>query len=230
MDDPVSEIESVILSLTTTPPSVQAAAIDKYFTPSAVFVHPFCRTSISPSSRYQLTRIYRWYKIMSPKISMKVHSVAFDRSNNVLYVGITQVFAIWLVPFHRSEVSLVTVLHLEHRNDRLGLAVGAGTGAESGESSVVNLDLDASGAGAGGKWYITSQNDLYQTDQFMRFLVPQLAWMVEVWQVIATWVCVVCSYLFEPVTWWEETQQTKFQRVERPPAWNDGKGNKGLHL
>ncbi|PNS16845.1 NADH-ubiquinone oxidoreductase subunit, mitochondrial [Sphaceloma murrayae] len=228
MDDPVSEIAPLIYALTTTPPSLQLATIERFFTPTATFIHPFCRTPISPSSRWQIARIYRWYKIMSPQISIKVHSVAFDEENSILYAGITQVFAVWFVPFHRSEVSLVTVLHLERRGESEGEGEGEGavaSGGKSGGSSLVDLDLDG---GSGGKWYITRQNDLYQTDQFMRFVVPHLAWLVEAWQVLATWACVLASYVFVPVTWWEDSRQQKFTRREKPPAFNDGTGKRGL--
>lgn len=121
-----------------------------------------------------------------------MQSVSFDKANNVLYVGITQVFAIWAIPTHRAEVSLVTVLHLQGGEDD-------------------------------GKWYISSQNDLYQTDQFIKFVLPWFSWIVPFWQLFATLVCVVCSYLFAPVTWLEDTQQTRFTRVEVPPVWNDAK-------
>jgi len=93
-------------------------------------------------------------------------------------------------------VSLVTVLHLVQEIEE-----------ETGK----------------GKWYIQSQNDLYQTDQFIRFVVPWLAWVVPLWQYFATLVCVFFSYVFAPVTWWEETQQVQFTRTERMPVWNDGK-------
>jgi len=191
----VQEIESVIQHLCSTPPSVQAATVEKYFTPSAQFNHPFCRTINTPNARWQVARIYRWYKILSPRISAKVHSVSFDNANNILYVSLTQVFAIWALPTHRADVSLVTVLHLVQEIEE-----------ETGK----------------GKWYIQSQNDLYQTDQFIRFVVPWLAWTVTLWQYFATLVCVFFSYVFAPVTWWEETQQVQFTRSERMPVWNDG--------
>ncbi|KAF2154068.1 hypothetical protein K461DRAFT_277137 [Myriangium duriaei CBS 260.36] len=213
MDDPTSEIAGVIHALTSTPPSVQLAAINKYFTPDAEFTHPFCRTIASPSSRFQVARIYRWYKILSPQISLKVHSVSWDKANNILYVGITQIFAIWLIPFHQSEVSLVTVLHLVQQQNRLGIS-----SEEDEDSSVVNLN-----ANIGGKWYIKSQNDLYQTDQFIRFVLPPFAFILPLWQYFATLVCIICSYLFEPVSWWEESRQTQFERKQIPPAWNDAK-------
>ena len=153
-----------------------------------------------------------------------MHSVSWDRHNDVLYVGITQVFSIWAIPTHRAEVSLVTVLHLVRGRgdvlvdededegapilDERGLLTPAALRARPRESA---------------KWYIQSQNDLYQTDQFVKFFMPHLAWIVPLWQYFATLVCIVASYVFAPVTWWEETRQTQFTRIEKPPAWNDGK-------
>lgn len=209
MDDPTAEIAGVIHALCTTPPSVQQAAIDKYFTADAEFTHPFCRTLSSPTSRFQISRIFRWYKILSPQVSLKVHSVSWDQSTGVMYVGITQVFAIWLIPFHQADVSLVTVLRLVQQQNRLGL---------SAQDAEVNIDVSE-----GGKWFIKSQNDLYQTDQFIKFVLPWFAFILPLWQYFATLVCVVCSYLFEPVTWWEEAKQTQFKRKQQAPAWNDGK-------
>ena len=37
---------------------------------------------------------------------------AYDEANLILYLTITQTFAIWFIPFHRSPVNLTTVLHL----------------------------------------------------------------------------------------------------------------------
>lgn len=213
MDDPTSEIADVIHALCTTPPSVQQAAINKYFTPDAEFNHPFCRTYNSPTSRFQLSRIYRWYKILSPQVSLKVHSVSWDKINDVMYVGITQNFAIWFIPFHQSDVSLVTVLRLVQQQNRLGAPTNENT-----YSTLANLDMNG-----GGKWYIKSQNDLYQTDQFIKFVLPPFAFILVFWQYFATLVCIICSYVFEPVSWWEESKQTQFTRPKQAPAWNDAK-------
>lgn len=120
----------------------------------------------------------------------------------VLYVGLTQVFAIWAIPTHRSKVSLVTVLHLTRAEPK------------SAQENVKN---------GGGKYYITSQNDLYQTDQFIKFVLPWLWMLVPLWQLFATYMCVLMSYLFYPVTWIEENRQKKFTRDEEPPKWNDGR-------
>ena len=92
MEDPPAEITQVIHLLTQSPPSLQQATIERYFTPDASFEHPVCRTgsfAINPSfdlgplgpasyytnSRWLIKCIYRWYKILSPKIEFEVDSV-----------------------------------------------------------------------------------------------------------------------------------------------------------
>jgi hypothetical protein len=93
----------VIHLLTQSPPSLQKATIERFFTPDASFTHPFCRTGSwdlsgkkipgetngTPTalvggrekiengwnSRFLIWMIYRWYKIMSPKIILDVGSV-----------------------------------------------------------------------------------------------------------------------------------------------------------
>jgi hypothetical protein len=71
----VKEIPGVIHLLTQSPPSIQEEAIETYFTPNASFTHPFCRTGSWSNSRWLVGKIYRWYKIMSPRIDMSVQSV-----------------------------------------------------------------------------------------------------------------------------------------------------------
>ena len=43
--------------------------------PSASFTHPFCRTGSFEGSRNLIHAIYKWYKLLSPKIELKVNSV-----------------------------------------------------------------------------------------------------------------------------------------------------------
>ncbi|KAI6892031.1 hypothetical protein D0869_14098 [Hortaea werneckii] len=112
MDDPIQEITPVVHLLTQGSPQEQEDAINKYFTPDASFTHPFCQTWSFNGSRKLIHSIFKWYKIMSPKIDLQVNSVAYDEANLILYLNITQTFAIWFIPFHRSPVNLTTVLHL----------------------------------------------------------------------------------------------------------------------
>jgi hypothetical protein len=69
------EIPGVIHLLTQAPPSIQRETVETYFTPSASFTHPFCRTGSWQGSRWAIWIVYRWYKIMSPRIDISVQSV-----------------------------------------------------------------------------------------------------------------------------------------------------------
>ncbi|KAF2195253.1 hypothetical protein K469DRAFT_698822 [Zopfia rhizophila CBS 207.26] len=132
----------------------------------------------------------RWYKILSPKIDITVHSVAFDEPNLLLYVNISQVFRIWIIPFYRAPVSLVTVLKLSHSKDDC-------------------------------KYYIESQNDLYQVDQFIKFVAPGGWVLVWLWQFAATLLCVLGAAVLWPVSWVEES-------MGREGEIGTGKKQKGL--
>lgn len=80
----VKEIPQVISALTKGSPHQQKLALETYFTPSTAFTHPLCRVpsfdTISipligdVNSRWVLWLVYRWYKILSPKIELTVHS------------------------------------------------------------------------------------------------------------------------------------------------------------
>lgn len=117
MDSPTTEISQVVHQLTQTSPSTQRSTILTYFTPNASFTHPFCRTgswfySPTVNSRLLILYVYRWYKILSPRIDISVNSVAYDAANLTLYLHISQTFRIWFVPFYAAPVDLVTVLKL----------------------------------------------------------------------------------------------------------------------
>lgn len=75
MENPVQDVRAVVHNLTQGSPSQQEDAINRYFTPDASFTHPFCRTGSFEGSRHLVHRIYRWYKIMSPKIELQVNSI-----------------------------------------------------------------------------------------------------------------------------------------------------------
>ncbi|KAF2767667.1 hypothetical protein EJ03DRAFT_315459 [Teratosphaeria nubilosa] len=175
MDDPIADIEPVIRALTQGTPKEQEEAVNKYCTPDFAFTHPFCRTGSFQGSRLVYQYILRWYKIMSPQIDIHINSIAFDETNLILYVNCSQVFAIWFLPFHRSPVTLTTVLNLTRTNP-------------------------AASPTARSTYLITSQNDLYQVDQFVRFFAP---WgigdiTILMWHAIATTFCVVLAFVFTP--------------------------------
>lgn len=189
MDDPATEIPHIIHLLTQTPPKTQRATIEKYFTPSASFTHPFCRTGSFDGSRWLIWCIYRWYKILSPRIEIAVESVSYDAKNFICYVGIHQLFRIWAVPFWGgADVRLVTVLQLV-REEGVVDGVDSGAGGEEGR-----------------KYRIQSQNDLYQVNEFVKFVsvFGLLSVGVYAWQLFATLLCVLGAGIGWPISWVEE--------------------------
>jgi len=120
---------------------------------------------------------------MSPHITnLRINSVAFDDKHDILYVNLNQTFSIWLIPFHHSHVNLTTVLYLEK---------GVGRGVTDGKE----------------RYYIKHQEDLYQTDQWVKFPSPRiLPAIVWVWQVVSALVCMICLYLFAWLDFLEEKE------------------------
>lgn len=76
------QVSHVIHLLTEGSPADQRDALEAYFLPDATFVHPLCRVpSFSHvslpfigeiNSRWVIWMIYRWYKILSPRILLDV--------------------------------------------------------------------------------------------------------------------------------------------------------------
>lgn len=111
-------------------------------------------------------------------------------------MAIHQTFRIQFVPFYKAQPSLVTQLRLTHARD---------AGLDTTYSGVVKR-APGSTSNSARKYYIQSQNDLYQTNEFIKFVLP---WgigstMVFFWQVFATFMCIVGAMLFWPLTWLRE--------------------------
>jgi len=85
-------------------------------------------------------------KILSPKIDLQVESTVFDQRANLLYVTIRQTFSIWFLPFHKSPVHLVTVLHLtpdqpnpnSKNNNNHSIKNGNGNGKGNGNTHLLS--------------------------------------------------------------------------------------------
>ncbi|KAL4916182.1 hypothetical protein BDW62DRAFT_110135 [Aspergillus aurantiobrunneus] len=180
MEDPVAEIPRVISLLTQSPPTLQEETIDRFFTPTAEFVHPFCRIWSHNGSRWGLKKIYQWYKIMSPHIDLEIRSVAYDKENLKLYVSIFQVFSIWIIPFHAAPVSLTTVLDLT---------------TDPGEDGKGSTQTDGKE-----RYYIQKQEDFYQTSEFIKFVMPfggQL--LVMMWHAFASLFSIIGVFALWPI-------------------------------
>lgn len=223
MEDPVHEIASVIHNLTQNPPSQQTACVETYFTPTASFTHPFCRTgSFGPeylprvggaslSSRWFILKIYQWYKILSPHIDLTVESVAYDAHQHLLYVSIHQIFRIQWIPFYKSDVRLTTVLKLVEDASRKAEIEEFSTRQAK---KILKNDYAALQA-PHKKWLIQSQNDLYQTDEFIKFvLFFGGCSAIMAWQFFATFVCVLGALIMWPVTYLSEVTYERQEAIE----------------
>jgi hypothetical protein len=112
----------------------------------------------------------------------------------LLYVSLHQIFSIQFLPFHKSHVSLTTVLHL--------------TQLQTFPSPPFQHEVKAPQRTDGRpKYFVTGQNDLYQTSEFVKFVFPWFGlatFGVMLWQFIATLFCVVGAVLGWPISWLEE--------------------------
>jgi len=201
MDDPVAEIAPIILGLTTTPPATQRQTLERYFTPNASFDHPLCYVDsffYPLESRRVLLSVYRWYKILSPVIELKVNSIAFDEPHGRLYVDATQVFTFWFIPWKHITAELVTVLQLEkcvaprreHPIDHPGTR---------GQASYADVAVNGYGEAEEERWYIKKQTDLYQTEQWVGFLPLGgliYRFLIMCFKRLATLVCLIGATIF----------------------------------
>lgn len=186
-------------------PQTQESTLNTYFVPEAAFIHPFCRVPSFPKgtiplasnidSRWLILCIYRWYRTLSPKIDLTVDSAVFDQRTGVLYVNIHQVFRAWFVPFYKAPVRLVTVLQLTQRTSWDSSETVATNGVTEGREPAL--------AGPGqerAKYYISSQEDLYQLNDALKFVTPGVGHIVwGMWQLFVTLLCTVLSVVFLPL-------------------------------
>ncbi len=55
-----------------------------------------------------------------------------------------------------------------------------------------------------GKYYVQSQEDLYQLNEVVKFFWPGGATTIWLWQFFATGICILGALLLAPVTWVEQ--------------------------
>ncbi|RPA85680.1 hypothetical protein BJ508DRAFT_411687 [Ascobolus immersus RN42] len=198
MEDPIRELPAVVHGLTTSTPDHQKRTLEAVFLPNASFSHPF--VLLPPlffpiESRTALLAIYRFYKFLSPNVSLRITSIALDNNpitprgtedggekTAVAYVRADQTFRFWFWPFWDVDVELVAQLTLVQREEDDGLGTHGVQIGESGDRKVEGEAFERNGRAGervvalnegGGKrrlWYIKEQKDLYQFDQFVAYL------------------------------------------------------------
>jgi hypothetical protein len=65
-----------------------------------------------------------------------------------------------------------------------------------------------------GKFYIKSQEDLYQSNEVVKFFWPGGATIVWLWQLFATLMCILGALVFAPITWMEQRHAVKINGVK----------------
>ena len=111
---------------------------------------------------------------------------AYDRNALVLYVSLHQVVQFFFFPsIFAMPVHLVTVIHLT--------PVTSYSPASFSESEHT-------------RYWIQAQNDLYQVNEiFKLFSLLRILWTgLWLWQVFATFACVLGQWIFWPISRWEE--------------------------
>lgn len=186
----VGEIPDVIHGLVTSSSvTTQRTTLEYYFLPDARFDHPLCRVdsfAYPLFSRSFIMGTYRWYKLLSPVIELDVESIAFDEPHGRLYVSATQIFTYWFFPFIRIPTTLVVVLELQKMQRRRATRVQDESSSEHSSDGPQQPD-GGSGDESGGedeRWYIKSQTDLYQFEQWIGFipfvgLLARYVWMLQ---------------------------------------------------
>ncbi|KAK4103618.1 hypothetical protein N658DRAFT_514439 [Parathielavia hyrcaniae] len=234
MENPAEEIRHVIRALTQGTPEEQHDAIYRYYAPGATLEHPFCRVPSFTDlkvpgvghfdSRALITATYRWYKILSPRINLKIESCVLDEQTNTIYLRIFQVFSIWFIPLHRAPVRLVTVLHLtptipsdagsppppyDAAREKLhavqegaepSYAAVASGGASSEQAEQHHQEQEDEARRRATRYLIRKQEDLYQVNEFLKFvsLRPGAA-VAALLQLYSTLLCLVGAIVLGPL-------------------------------
>jgi hypothetical protein len=126
-----------------------------------------------------------------------------------MYVSVRQVFRLWFVPFYKAPVKLVTVLQLvqgqAHADGSFACRslTDSNGKSKSSEDTSANHEDERNGEPDKPLYWIQSQNDLYQTTEWIKFIAP---WgfgvlAVVLWQFFATTLCVLGVKAWNSVSW-----------------------------
>jgi len=66
-----------------------------------------------------------------------------------------------------------------------------------------------------GKYYVSSQEDLYQFNEFVKFVLPGGATVLWLWQLLAATFCVLGALLFAPITWLQQKNANRLLGEEK---------------
>jgi hypothetical protein len=112
----------------------------------------------------------------------------------MLFINIHQIFSFFFLPIYKANVHLTSVLHL---------------------IQIPSPDHQGYDNAEGGKWYIMHQEDLYQTDEVVKFFWPGGNWVLWAFQLFATGMCILGALSLAPVTWMMQRRSVKVNGVKR---------------
>ncbi|KAJ3530422.1 hypothetical protein NMY22_g8579 [Coprinellus aureogranulatus] len=117
MENPVKEIPKVFdLIDCVHSPSIQKAAIEKYFLPDAGFKYPVFQVEAGENSRDRIVKLYQWLHIISPRTKGAVTHVVYDKARNVLLLDVTQQLHLLYLPTLTSTSKMLTRLTLKRQS------------------------------------------------------------------------------------------------------------------
>ncbi|OSC98601.1 hypothetical protein PYCCODRAFT_1439115 [Trametes coccinea BRFM310] len=157
-------------------PEIQKAAVLKYYAHDAAFRHPFCVVEPSPGSRDAILAILQWYRILSPKLSVRVTSVTYDEEKHSVFLDVSQTFHIRWSPFNPAPARLLVRLTLRPE--------------PSPEDPSKTI------------YVIAAQEDFYHPEDLTLLLIPPFRPLVNTALRTATFACKVNARLFGMFGYW----------------------------
>ncbi|KAI0755797.1 hypothetical protein C8Q74DRAFT_1305425 [Fomes fomentarius] len=155
MEDPAKEIASVTVLVTAAVnPEIQTQTVLRYYAPDLKFRHPICAAMLA---------ILRWYRIMSPTLSVRVNGVTYDKEKNSMFLDVTQTFHIRWSPFNPAPARLVVRLTLRPQ------------ASSTDPSKTV--------------YVIAEQEDFYHPEDLVALIIPPLIPLVRFLLQVATFAC-----------------------------------------
>jgi hypothetical protein len=149
--------------------------------------------------------IYRWYKILSPRIVLNIECDGL--SSFTCYVLLNSISNIrQILEFNqKSSILFVDIRQI------FSLFFVPFYKADVHLTTKLQLVHSAND----GKYYIQSQEDLYQLNELVKFFWPGGAIIIWLLQVFATGMCILGALVLAPITWVEQRHANGVNGVKK---------------
>lgn len=178
MEHPVKEVPEVIRLLCSTPPSVQQKAVLKYFLPDASFRHIICR--VPHIKTFELP----WFGEVNSRYLIGCVYLWYKSLSPTIRVDIHS------VAFDQKTLLLYISMH-----QRFSLWILPGYSAYIPLTTVIHLQKDETL----NRYLISSQEDFYQPEEFLKFFWPGGHYIGEFLQLMSAVISVLCALFLVPV-------------------------------